>query len=323
MILAAATLSGADATLAAAALPPCLVSPEVAGRIAGRAGGLPDGAACLILEMRLDAPGRAVDVSQAFVPGGLPGLARTARGVPALSGLWPFLDWAAEARPRAIWLEWDLGEGDPARQEGPGAFFALPDPVPDGIGDFVADGVAALGRGDLAGAVGQAIARVEGLARLRQLGVLPARPDGGVRLVLDIAGGAEAARAVIDRLAPAARADLEALLALPGFAGAERLDLDLLGPGRIGPRISLERPAASLTADGMRDCAEGLVRAGLAARELAAAMEKIAEWSVLDARLLAGLSHLKASAREGRVREVKVYQGFVPRPDAMAVRTSG
>lgn len=320
MILPAATLSGADATLAAAALPPCLVSPEVAGRIAGRAGGLPDGAACLILEMRLDAPGRAVDVSQAFVPGALPGLARTARGVPALSGLWPFLDWAAVARPRSIWLEWDLGEGDP---EGPGAFFALPDPVPETIAGFVAEGVVALGRGDLAGAVGQALARVEGLARLRQLGVLPARPEGGVRLVLDIAGGADAARAVIDRLAPAARADLEALLALPGFAEAERLDLDLVGPGRIGPRISLERPAASLTADRMRECAAGLVRAGLAAGDLAAAMEKIAEWSVLDARLLAGLSHLKASAREGRVREVKVYQGFVPRPDAMAVRTSG
>jgi hypothetical protein len=37
--------------------------------------------------------------------------------------------------------------------------------------------------------------------------------------------------------------------------------------------------------------------------------------------MVGGLSHLKASARAGLGLEIKIYQGFVPIPDATVVQT--
>ncbi len=316
VILSAFTLARTDAALAAAEFPTCLVSPSAVMRVARICELWPDGAACHVLELRLDGSGQPVDAAQAYSANALPGLAARAQGQPMMAPVQGFLNWAAVARPRAINLEWDLDPDGANAPLCPGAFFSLPDPAPADPTDHVTGGLTALHRAGFIAPVLAALACCAPDARLRQLGVLISRPDAGVRLVLDC-GSADAARSALRRLSPASLPKLETLLALPGFETAPRLDLDVLATG-IGPRIGVECGGVGMTLEKIRGWTDGLVQLGLMDPAAARALDMRASWQSLDAWLMSGLSHLKATTSGIDRPQIKAYQAILMRPDASA-----
>lgn len=305
----AAALPRSAAAVAAASLPASLASQAAKARVAALGELWPEGASCHHLELRLDGRGIEVDASAAYLPDALPALARVARTVPCLAGILPFLDWAAVARPRSLWLEWDLIDGVTVGDAGPGVFFAPPDPDAPGTDDFIEAGLVSLGiRTSGREAVRTACAR-PGARQPRQVGVMVSRRDPGIRLVFDT--GSPAKSGALLRSLGGGGAAVETLAALPGFDAARRLDIDI-APDGIGPRVAIEVPGAFLEPADIALSTAGMARLGLADPEAARAVCAAALWRSLTPGVSVGLSHLKAAMEPGQAPVVKAYLGLVP-----------
>ena len=301
----------------AAALPDCLANAAARARVAALARCWPVGAAGQILELRLDGRSGAVDISQAFLPPALADLHGFAQRHPELARLSACLSWAAGAgQPRSLWLEWDLAEtGAPDAAALPSLFLAPPLPAAADPAAFFGQALHLLNLGDLVPRLSEILQILPPGTSLRQLGVMLPRPERLVRLVLDT-GGQAGAKAVVENLCPKHGTALARLFAIPGFAQAPRLDLDLT-PNGIGPRLSLELPSLALSPAAMAEALGGLAAVGVIDAGAARALTRLAVWRRIDDRCTSGLSHLKASAEPGGRIEVKAYLGLVAQAEVV------
>ena len=150
---------------------------------------------------------------------------------------------------------------------------------------------------------------------------MPLRAAPVVRLVLDT-GPPAAARALIAFLCPRNLPALSALFALPGFADAPRLELDLTPEGP-GARLSLELPALSRPGPAITGALCGLALQGVVAEDAARAMTAFVTWQRLGTASSFGISHLKASATtapDGTVTpaEIRAGIGLIALPGQLA-----
>jgi len=309
-MIGAATLPRSAAATAAAALPSSLASQSAKARVQALCAFWPGGAACHLLELRLDGSGAEVDASAAFMAPAMPALALAAKGVPCLSGLLPFLDWAAIALPRSLWLEWDLVDGVRIGDVGPCVFLAPPDLAQADAVKFIDTGLASMGVSQGEREAVRTICTRPGAMMPRQVGVMLSRKAAGVRLVFDT-GSPEASIDLLHVIGSDAGEVVDGLSRLPGFEMARRLDLDITETG-IGPRVAIEVPGAFVEADELARATMGLVSLGLADHEAAEALCKAVSWRDLEPGILIGLSHLKAAAEPNRPPVVKAYLSLVP-----------
>lgn len=291
----------------AAGLPDCLANAAARNRVAALVRDWPGGTAGQILELRLDGRGDLADASLAVLPQALGALAARRWPDPRLART---LDWAAASgHPRSTWLEWDLPPG-PVLPDRPSLFLAVPQA---GTWDFCRQTLTALSAVSHGPALRRVLDALPTGARLRQIGAMLARKEGPLRLVLDT-GAPQVARALLQHIKPELTPVLDRLLALPGFAQAPRLDLDLT-PDGPGPRLGVELPAAPLSPAALALVLSGLAAGGIIDAAAARALADHVAWSPLAPGLTAGLNHLKAAARaDDPAVEVKAYLGLVPVP---------
>ena len=311
--------------LLAATLPACLAGADARGRVAALATLWPEGAVGHDLELRLDGQGSMLEVSQFWLPDGLAALNLAAGRDPGLSCVADCLDWAAgPGHPHSLWLDWHLAPGQTPGQAPGAAGPALglaPPGTPAEPGAFFAAALALLGAGPCAPALARALSALPPETHLRQIEVMPPRAAPVVRLVLDT-GPPAAARALIAFLCPRNLPALSALFALPGFADAPRLELDLTPEGP-GARLSLELPALSRPGPAITGALCGLALRGVAAEDAARAMTAFVTWQRLGTASSFGISHLKASATtapDGTVTpaEIRAGIGLIALPGQLA-----